>query len=118
MKPQFVPMASSEPWEQRRRRWTDLLGSGLMRLLLLRGGRECITTTPGPLLLRLERNQPLRLGPEAGWSGVKVRRGTLWLTGTPANGDVLLRPGDGFRFGGGGLWVLEALSDAEIVLTP
>lgn len=45
-----------------------------------------------------------------------VRHGNIWLTTTPANGDVILRPGDEFDVGYHHVIVVEALNEAEVYL--
>lgn len=47
---------------------------------------------------------------------IEVLRGTIWLTGTPAEKDVVLQAGDEFRLADGEKFVIEALTDAEIIL--
>ena len=47
---------------------------------------------------------------------IEVVRGTIWLTGTPAEKDVVLQAGEKFRLAGGEKFVVEALADAEIIL--
>jgi hypothetical protein len=48
---------------------------------------------------------------------VNVRRGIVWLTGTPACGDIILRCGSRFELGDQWPFVLQALQDSEIELS-
>lgn len=47
---------------------------------------------------------------------ISVLGGSLWVTETPANGDVILRPGQFYSCAGKGLCVLQALGDSSFVL--
>jgi len=47
---------------------------------------------------------------------VHAREGTLWVTEERADGDVMLQRGQSFRISGRGLTVVEAFSDASIVI--
>lgn len=47
---------------------------------------------------------------------VTVHRGVVWLTSTPAKGDVLLRPGDRFELQDNWPYVIQALESAELAL--
>ena len=60
-------------------------------------------------VIRLERNQQFKK--------IEVRSGVLWLTGTPADGDVLLGQGQTFEFQNKWPYVIEAIEAAEISLT-
>ena len=67
--------------------------------------------------LHLERHRVIRLEKEQQFKKVKVKSGVLWLTGTPATGDVLLRQDETFEFQNGFPYVIEAIEAAEISLT-
>jgi hypothetical protein len=45
-----------------------------------------------------------------------VRSGIVWLTGSPAAGDVILRAGDRFDLGNATPYVVQALGGATLVL--
>jgi hypothetical protein len=66
--------------------------------------------------LRLGPDEILRLTGSCGVNRLRVHQGTVWLTGTPASGDVLLRAGDHFPLTARWPFILQALGDAEIVL--
>ncbi len=86
--------------------------------LLFRQWHDARSHSPSaePRVLSLPADGVLRLDRSSRVKGVAVRSGTVWLTGTPAKGDVILRPGDRCRFDGGWPFVLQAIGDAEMVL--
>jgi hypothetical protein len=69
------------------------------------------------IAVRLDRNELVYLRKECRLREMNVRQGVVWLTATPAYGDVILRRGDRFEFGDQWPFVLQALEDAEIELT-
>jgi len=70
-----------------------------------------------PVTVRLARNELVRLQERSGRRAVIVRKGIIWLTGTPACGDVILQCGGRFEFGDRWPFVVQALEDAEIELS-
>jgi hypothetical protein len=70
-----------------------------------------------PVNVRLAGGELLQLQEGSGLRVLHVRQGILWLTGTPACGDVILYCSDRFEFGNQWPFVLEALEDAEIELS-
>jgi hypothetical protein len=66
---------------------------------------------------RLERHQVIRLERNQPFKKVEVRSGVLWLTGTPANGDILLEQSQIFEFQNAWPYVIEAIETADILLT-
>ena len=68
-------------------------------------------------LFHLERHQVLRLEQTQKIKKIEVRSGVVWLTSTPADGDVILEPGQAFEFGHHWPYVIEAIGTAEISLT-
>ena len=60
-------------------------------------------------LIRLERKQQFKK--------IEVTSGVLWLTGTPADGDLILGQGETFEFQSGWPYIIEAIETAEISLT-
>jgi Protein of unknown function (DUF2917) len=69
------------------------------------------------LPVRLVRNKPVVLQ-KGGFDRqvLKVREGIVWLTGTPAVGDVILRIGDRFVLDERWPFVVQAMEDAVIDL--
>lgn len=98
-----------------RRTWAALEG------LLLRSHRLYGCKRVGLPVLRtifLRANETLRITPDSGVTCVEVRRGIVWLTGSPAKGDVLLHPGDRFALVRDWPFVVQAMGSAEIILLP
>lgn len=87
----------------------------LRRLPDRQESREC-GNPPEPRSVCLRANEVLRLEKPSRTQSLAVRSGTIWLTGTPAQGDVLLQAGDRFHLTTGWPFVLQALGDAEMVL--
>jgi hypothetical protein len=88
--------------------------------LLLKTYGEQSRVTAGivaPLPIRIVRNKPLVLQ-KGGFARqvLKVREGIVWLTGTPADSDVILQRGDRFVLDERWPFVLQAMEDAEIDL--
>lgn len=83
--------------------------------------REPLGTTPAQPA-RLPRSLPrggvLQVTNHHRTAEVRVRHGLLWITATPSRGDVLLGPGDRFRFGPDRPYVLEALEPAQLQWMP
>jgi hypothetical protein len=65
----------------------------------------------------LERHHVIRLERNQQFKKIEVKSGGLWLTGTPADGDVLLGPSEIFEFQDDWPYVIEAIEAAEISLT-
>lgn len=72
--------------------------------------------TPHSGVVRLAVNDTMRLSVADRVEYLEVLRGTIWLTGTPATGDVLLREGEGFVLADDWPFVVQAMSPAEIVM--
>lgn len=92
------------------------LAAGLLQLCLPDFGRRPGRAARQSLLLRLGRDGVIQLEEHCGARRLHVRRGTVWLTGTPANSDVLLQAGHRFRLTGQWPFVLQAIGDADIEL--
>jgi len=67
--------------------------------------------------VRLVRNELVHLRKGNHYREVSVRHGIVWLTGTPAGGDVILHCGGRFEFGKQWPFVLQAMEDSEIELS-
>jgi hypothetical protein len=61
----------------------------------------------------LARDEVIRLERRSGIKRIEIKTGVVWLTGTPASGDVLLRAGDVFECQKNWPYVLEALELSE-----
>ena len=79
-----------------------------------RTGFDLPTTASRTILLRA--NKVIRLTRESRVKHLEVRRGAVWLTGTPAQGDVLLRDGERFVMQENWPFVVQAIGNAQIVL--
>ena len=66
--------------------------------------------------LDLRREELVRLTADSGVGEIEVLRGTIWVTETPATGDAVLRAGARFRCGGRWPAILQATTDARVVL--
>ena len=66
--------------------------------------------------LTLPRGQIYTIPSRLGIGGIEVLHGTLWLTATPADRDVILQAGDLFPLGPNAPFILEALADTEFML--
>ena len=64
----------------------------------------------------LERDDVLCLDHNSGCAVIQVVQGTIWITSTPARGDVLLRSGERFQLHEDWPFVLQAMSATTIVL--
>jgi hypothetical protein len=67
-------------------------------------------------IIRLPREKVIRLEMKSGVKSVEAKSGMVWLTGTPANGDVLLSPGERFELRDNWPFVIQALEPAELSL--
>jgi hypothetical protein len=63
----------------------------------------------------LNRDEVIRLERRSGIKCIKVKSGSIWLTSTPASGDVLLGAGDTFECEKQWPYVLQALSRSELL---
>jgi hypothetical protein len=62
----------------------------------------------------LPKGQVIRLDSSIHARAVTVHRGTIWLTATPALGDVIVPAGETHLMTGQGPWVIEALETSEL----
>lgn len=82
----------------------------------------CLGPTPTPLVAPRTYGLPphhvLRLTKDSGIARIEVISGVVWLTETPARGDILLRPG--LHFIPANRWpvVLEAIEPSTVQLHP
>ena len=68
--------------------------------------------------VHLKHGAVLRLEKSSGIQTIEIKSGTVWLTGTPANGDLLLRKDARFQAGTDWPYIIQALESAEIALLP
>jgi hypothetical protein len=66
--------------------------------------------------IHLNRGKVIRLEKNSDVKTVEIIRGIVWLTGTPAKGDLLLRAGDRFELRNNWPYVIQALEGAELTL--
>jgi hypothetical protein len=66
-------------------------------------------------VVHLPRGMVLSLDQAGGITCLELSSGVVWVTGTPARGDTILRPGEPYEFGDQWPYVIEALVDAEFV---
>lgn len=67
-------------------------------------------------VLRMQSGELVRLDEKSQVSLLEVREGLIWLTGTPANGDILLERGNQLRLTDQWPFLVQALNDSEIAL--
>ncbi len=67
-------------------------------------------------IIRLPREKVIRLEKNSGVESVETKSGVVWLTATPANGDVLLSSGERFELRDNWPFVIQALEPAELSL--
>jgi len=68
--------------------------------------------------VHLERNAVIRLQKCSATKYIEIKSGTIWLTATPARGDVLLEKGERFETSEDWPYVIQALEPAEILIVP
>lgn len=67
-------------------------------------------------IVRLPREKVIRLEMKSGIKSIEAKGGVIWLTGTPANGDVILSRGEQFELRDNWPFVVQALEPAELSL--
>jgi len=67
-------------------------------------------------VLHLWSAEIVRLEKDSGVKCIRVRNGWIWLTGTPADGDVVLGPGEEFELTGAWPFLLQALSNKDVMV--
>jgi len=66
--------------------------------------------------IHLKRDAVIRLEEKSGAKAIEIKSGTVWLTSTPANGDVLLHTGACFETAASWPYVIQAMEPTEILL--
>jgi hypothetical protein len=67
-------------------------------------------------IICLKRGKVARLEKDSGVKTIETKAGVLWLTGTPADGDVLLQNAGRFDLRDRWPYIIEALEAAELLL--
>ncbi len=70
-----------------------------------------------PSSIELRDNETTRFAPRCSGSSIEVRRGIVWLTGSAAEGDIILREGERHALRSRTAYVAQAIGDAEAVLS-
>src|SRR6478736_4929798 len=75
---------------------------------------------PAPAARELAKDSILRLeGPQGAEAvGLEVRSGTVWLTSTPADRDILLQAGESLSLRGPWPMIVQSLTDASVRISP
>jgi hypothetical protein len=81
---------------------------------LVREGGDIAVKNPAPQFCSvcLKRDQVVRLEKSSGIQSIEVKTGVLWLTSTPASGDVILQAGKTFELKDQWPYVIEALQES------
>ncbi len=95
-------------------RWWARLEKFLAALYHLYEGKPATTLATQPKTRQLQNRQVVRLRKAKDVSRIHVRQGAVWLTRTPADGDVILRAGDRLDLGHGWPIVVQALQDSHV----
>ncbi len=69
-----------------------------------------------PRSIHLSPGKVIRLDRDSQVSGIMVERGTVWVTETPATGDIVVPQGGYLPLRGGWPVVLQALTEGLVVL--
>ena len=77
---------------------------------------RALPSTARTRAVRMANAEVIRLDKKSGVKSIEVIRGIVWLTGTPADGDIILQEDDRFVLSTSWPYVLQALNEAEIVL--
>lgn len=80
------------------------------------GGVPGAPSPAGACTVELRAGEVIRLTAESGLRELEVCNGTLWLTATPAKGDVLLESGERFALDADWPFVLQSLGGTKLVL--
>lgn len=66
--------------------------------------------------VQLAKDQVIRLDRDSRIAGVEVERGRVWMTLTPADGDLVMDQGHAVRLSGGWPVVLQALTEVTLLI--
>src|SRR5262249_27628965 len=96
--------------------WFRRLAVRLAEVFVPAFGSSPAGATRQSFAIRLGRIGIIQLEDHCGARCLRVRRGTVWLTGTPAENAVLLQAGHRFDLTRQWPFVLQAIGDADIEL--
>lgn len=97
-------------------RWWVRLEKLLAALYRLHEREPAAAVATPPDTSHLRCGRVLRLKKTSNISRIHVRQGAVWLTRTPADGDVILRAGDKLDLDHGWPIVVQALQDSRVDL--
>jgi len=97
----------------------NTLPSALLRWLWspVAGNPESATTQTTSTVVLLGRHQVLTISKENPVCRIQMRRGSIWLTETPGAKDIVLQASEYFCPKESYPLVIEALTEAEVILT-
>jgi hypothetical protein len=96
--------------------WCEAVRFNLASHSLFHRMAGCLPRVTEPHVVHLRGNEVIRLTKVSGFNHVEVQGGAIWLTGTPADGDMLLRTGERFHLTHDWPFVLQAMPEAQIIL--
>lgn len=95
---------------------TDIALLPADRLRVFRSSAAAVDQPPVSVkTVHLPRDRAVRLEKTSGIKILEVRSGTVWLTGTPATGDIVLSAGERLELPDQWPFVIQALSSADLV---
>lgn len=97
-------------------RWWVRLEKLLAALYRLHEREPAADMATLPEASHLHSGRVLRLKRTSAVSRIHVRQGAVWLTRTPADGDVILQAGDKLELDHGWPIVMQALQDSRVDL--
>jgi hypothetical protein len=87
-----------------------------LRISALRPVIEASHHRPVEKGIQLGRNRVIRLEKKSQVTRIEVKSGVAWLTGTPADRDILLPAGGQYDFPDQWPFVIQAVDEVELVL--
>lgn len=82
-----------------------------------RVGVKAAVFPSGGTRIQLARDGIIRLDRESRVSGIVIEEGSVWITETPANGDVIVSQGGYVRIRGGWPVLVQAMTEAKMVFS-
>lgn len=101
---------------QRLRLWQEAVNGQLAAFYRLCSREESASLAQSGRIILMRRGEVFRLHKTSEAGRVEVRSGTIWLTGSPDEGDVILKPGECFKLTGNVPVVIESLTMAQVTL--